>query len=756
MGRSKPTPKRRRVEDEEAQQQAIQTLLAAPADQVEAAAAEATRSSMQHWPKLSNDVIVPEWIEGLGLATTVPTHHLEALRRLHERIKEQAKKSSWASWSGSPDDPRRRAFGVLPDTLGSRDDVRDCLDISTPWTSRTLTTGRNTNKPVDDERTRNHKAIVLLDKLPEGCREAIDWLCQTLNDSIIAPKQIVHDPDSNNKNNLPLPLPLQGYLHYDFLVAAQPNLHCGRDLLPIHVDHPLKDGFGIIIVTISMVGSGTILLQNHTGTQKRTMTVGQGQAYMLSGMARNACAHGVVATQSEGGVRESLNLRFGLHDYDCSITRGGARRGKQDEKDTPFCRLPVIPSRDVLQFWELPNSNDNTANASTATTVTVVNKETLVDSKGIGYGELGYTPSVPNTDTPAAGTKGENDDSWELQISNNNTAEYPEGMVCRGLGYSPSVPNTDADATGTNGENHDSSLLVKDLMRQCLEYHEQQQPERQVGYQSNNRRNVPETIQFPSQADNPQPEIGKIHLSVEEGRARANAILAKFQQLTRDHGVVEADQPPIAGPNAAVGIEGVPLITAPVAAEVFREKREKFFVQEAKRKNIFFVKNLEYVARREARRLQNHMVQLDEARQWEDQVQDQYRQVLVERKKRLLGGGNGDKGMVTQAGIGTAKRKRVEKEKKRAGNVPASRHLQESLSLSFYLTGIPLDGSLSEHFIHQLFCSYGKIRKVHFYRNKVSGQLKGDALVVYDIKPKERDAILRNVCSQVCSIWCFF
>ena len=375
MGRSKPTPKRRRVEDEEAQKQAIQTLLAAPAEQVEVAAAEATRSSMQHWPKLSDDVATPEWIQGLGVATTVPTNHMEALRRLHEHIKEQAK-SSWASWSGSPDDPRRRAFGVLPDTLGSRDDVRDFLDISTPWTSKdqTITTRGNTNG-ADDERTRNHKAIVLLDNLPDGCREAIEWLCRTLKKHIISPKMIEQNPDSSNSNDNQT-LPLQDYLLYDQLVAAQPNLHCGRDLLPIHVDHPLKDGFGIIIVTISMVGSGTILIQNHMGTKKRTMPVGQGQAYMLSGMARNACAHGVVATASEGGTRESLNLRFGLHDYDCS-TCEGIGSGKQDEKNAPIRRLPIIPSSDVLQFWELPNPNDNNtaATATTTPTATIVNKE---------------------------------------------------------------------------------------------------------------------------------------------------------------------------------------------------------------------------------------------------------------------------------------------------------------------------------------------------------------------------------------------
>ena len=424
MGRSKqPAPKRRRIQEEEAEQQALQTLLATHTDQVEAAAAEATRARIQHWPQLqlartttastitnedgnSCRVYDPQpppeeekesWLAGLGVATTVPSHHFQALRCLHEQIKEQVTSTSptstsssanqqqvvstggasWSSWSGSPDDPRRRAFGILPHTLGCRDDVQDRLDISTPWKN---------NDEQDDERSRNHKAIVVLDTLPKGCREAIDWLCETLGDFIVEEES---PPNNNNKGDdddhhqqqqqqqqqqpqqqqerQALPL-IRDYLQYDHLIAAQPNLHCGRDLLPIHVDHPLKDGFGVIIVTIGMVGSGTLLLQsNHTNEsqQKRTtMRVEEGQAYLLSGMARNACAHGVLATASEGGKRESLNLRFGLHDFDFGLgassssssisdTTAGAK--EVDKNEPRSCRLlPVVPSSDVLQYWELP------------------------------------------------------------------------------------------------------------------------------------------------------------------------------------------------------------------------------------------------------------------------------------------------------------------------------------------------------------------------------------------------------------------
>ena len=42
------------------------------------------------------------------------------------------------------------------------------------------------------------------------------------------------------------------YLHYSQLIAAQPNLHSSRHLLPHHINHPTRDGFGIIIVTIAI------------------------------------------------------------------------------------------------------------------------------------------------------------------------------------------------------------------------------------------------------------------------------------------------------------------------------------------------------------------------------------------------------------------------------------------------------------------------------------------------------------------------
>jgi hypothetical protein len=309
MGRSKPAPKRRRIEEEEAEANAIQTLLNAPQEQVDAAAAAATRYASDVWPKLElelkdgDKVEVPDWLTGLGASTTLPPQHFQALQALHDKIKEQA--TTWTSWSGSVQDPRKRAFGFLPNTLGYKEETRTRLDISTPWKEEDTT----------EERTRNHGAMVLLKELPPGVKEAMDYLCQTFSESLADSSSFLRD-----------------HLNYSNLIAAQPNLHCGRELLPSHVDHPLKDGFGVVIITISMVGSGTILLKDYKAANKMTMVVKQGQAYMLADKARDACAHGVLTTTGEGH-RESLNLRFGLHDLKTS-------------------KLSLISSRQVLQYWE--------------------------------------------------------------------------------------------------------------------------------------------------------------------------------------------------------------------------------------------------------------------------------------------------------------------------------------------------------------------------------------------------------------------
>lgn len=295
MGRSKPVPKRRRVDvEQEEQHKSIALLSKLPLEDVEKAAVEVMRGNLSSWDQLrqgtrtrtSHSDISPSF-EGLGTCSMVarPKDFL-AFTQLHDIIKEKAPAST--SWSGSSTDPRKRAFGFVPGSLGYLKAVRQTLDISTPDASAT---------DAAQERPRNTKAMVVLENndIPQLFPSALERLLEQLRPLVTPPS-------------------LRTYLSLKHLVAAQPNLHEGSHLLPMHVDHPSKDGFGIVIVTIAIRGSATILLETSDRKHRLAVELEEKSAYMLAGTVRNACVHGVLADESSGH-RESLNLRFGLHGY---------------------------------------------------------------------------------------------------------------------------------------------------------------------------------------------------------------------------------------------------------------------------------------------------------------------------------------------------------------------------------------------------------------------------------------------------------
>ena len=91
------------------------------------------------------------------------------------------------------------------------------------------------------DRDANQRASVLLDELPTDARDALERLCARLR-----------------------PLLSERYarlLTIESLVAAQPNLHNGRDYLRPHLDEPLHDGFGVVIVTLAIRGRAQIVLK---------------------------------------------------------------------------------------------------------------------------------------------------------------------------------------------------------------------------------------------------------------------------------------------------------------------------------------------------------------------------------------------------------------------------------------------------------------------------------------------------------------
>ena len=127
------------------------------------------------------------------------------------------------------------------------------------------------------------------------------------------------------------------------------------------MDLPRNDGFGVIIVTVAIVGAADIVLvdegdlteehQSEDGRLSKTVvmnpttadtsisttkddstketseinsagvkawrfSLNPGDVYVLSGYSRNKCAHGVIRSaddQVHDYDRQSLNFRFGIH-----------------------------------------------------------------------------------------------------------------------------------------------------------------------------------------------------------------------------------------------------------------------------------------------------------------------------------------------------------------------------------------------------------------------------------------------------------
>jgi len=309
---------------------------------------------------------VPSWLRGLGFAR-LGTEDFIALKKLHQIIKDRinqnrdentggapsSSKLEWASWSGSIDDPRKRAFGFLPQTWGYDPEIRNNrLDITMPMKQAI-------DGVAENDRIRNKRSMVVLEEseVPEGVEEAIQNVCQKFRTCLLSKKNDFQTT-SENCDDLDNRHRLAQFLRYENLIAAQPNLHSGRALLPVHLDDPRKDGFGVIIVTIGMEGIGTILLRDARGIHRGVaMRLEAGEAYMLSDRSRDSCAHGVLAEgctspsdDSRATIpwseRESLNLRFGLHDL------MPPSRSKCVSSDELSSALPIVPANMVLRHWE--------------------------------------------------------------------------------------------------------------------------------------------------------------------------------------------------------------------------------------------------------------------------------------------------------------------------------------------------------------------------------------------------------------------
>jgi hypothetical protein len=331
-----------------------------------------------------------------------------------------------------------------------------------------------------------------------------------------------------------------------------------------------------------------------------------------------------------------------------------------------------------------------------------------------------------------------------------------------GLGYNLSISTQDND-THPNRIAHDrpsseqaadhAESLMKQYLLQCLEYHEEQENVRNQQTQGDRPTSqssfVPASqapVAFDPIRDNSSKytnteEAGlsvadqntaNAEVQIEAAKLRAQEILVRFSQ--QQHSLLQVP--------AEVSVLESDNILLP---SLFAEQRVRGLQREEERKNIALLKNFEYVARKQSEQLQRLAAQVEQARQAEAHAHSLYQQQLKERHKRQLHQAD----LQSQAGIGTLKRARAEKSKEKAGHVPQT----AARTVAVYLTGLPVDGSVRPEYIAGLFSSYEKVVKTHFYRDKKSGELKGDGLVVFELSASalldSGENLVQSICVQV-------
>ena len=281
---------------------------------------------------------------------------------IHSIVKRKVRIRDMVPWAGiDGDSTRLRAFGFLGKGALARLDGNG--NGSSTATVRLHAPEKQGQDALQDERA-NRRAICVLNKTRERVVSAVDNVGdddkgnsndnnkigrtptapKTVNPTLVADK-LCAAILANNKtaiddsNNCFLN---SDVLCSNELIAYQTNLHNGAKHLAAHLDAPLHEGFGKVIVTVAIRGSATILLigkdvddndndddeedcakdedekSNEQSQPAWKFQLNEGEAYVLSGNVRNICLHAVLANDGDsgsgGGVdRESLNLRFGIH-----------------------------------------------------------------------------------------------------------------------------------------------------------------------------------------------------------------------------------------------------------------------------------------------------------------------------------------------------------------------------------------------------------------------------------------------------------
>jgi RNA recognition motif. (a.k.a. RRM, RBD, or RNP domain) len=271
--------------------------------------------------------------------------------------------------------------------------------------------------------------------------------------------------------------------------------------------------------------------------------------------------------------------------------------------------------------------------------------------------------------------------------------------------------------------------LAEDLMQQCLAYHLERQAQSNPNLESETcSQNITELSQNNSQSEEEHIDAfselvrnkALIEIEARKAVARAQAIIQKFQQGNKN-GILSSNQ-------STTGND-------------WKRRRDDQLRIERSKMDEALLKNWEYLAKREDERFQNQMKHIHETQQFEEDV-IRLRTLQQQQRKSQLPKIPPNR----NSGIGTSdqrdRKRKIQKLQKRT----AEKGMDFKSSL--YLSN--MSHMTNQEVIHALFGSYGKIKRVHLYCDKETGERKGDGLVVYEhIEAHSMKDFLLSVCAQV-------
>lgn len=262
-----------------------------------------------------------------------PEHHV-ALQSLHRVIVQLlAGSNRLTPWAGvAESDARKRGYAFLPASYGHFG--KNALQSA----GVNFHAAEKTSYGAKKDETANWKSCVRL-SMSDITDDHIDAL-----ESVIASVRAA------------VPERYRECVALERLQALQPNLHYGLDHLPgisaincvnnrhldisitihaVHLDSPLHDGFGVVIVTVCVHLGAQILLVPSDDLSRSSKSyvfeTTEGDVYVLSDASRNIFDHGVICANER---RSAANkCRFDYADTSCAQPLKRKRASKKDPKN---------------------------------------------------------------------------------------------------------------------------------------------------------------------------------------------------------------------------------------------------------------------------------------------------------------------------------------------------------------------------------------------------------------------------------------